>query len=77
MRKEFHMENKMLFIGNMIMRSLNLPIHGWQKLMERLILEGTSPGLTSSAWRSVLENTVITNNCIPRMCRLCQAFMPD
>ena len=30
-------------IGDTIMRSLNLPIHGWQKLMGRLILGWRKP----------------------------------
>ena len=30
-------------IGDTIMRSLNLPVHGWQKLMGRLILGWTKP----------------------------------
>jgi NADPH:quinone reductase-like Zn-dependent oxidoreductase len=30
-------------IGDTIMRSLNLPIHGWQKIMGRLILGWNEP----------------------------------
>ena len=38
-------------IGDTIMRSLNLPVSGWQKFMARLFLGiGTSPNAPSWGW---------------------------
>ena len=37
-------------IGDTIMRSLNLPIHGWQKVMGRLILGWNTPRRQSWGW---------------------------
>ena len=38
-------------IGDTIMRSLNLPVPGWQKVMGRMILRaGTSPDVPPWAW---------------------------
>ena len=37
-------------IGDTIMRSLNLPIHGWQKLIGRLILGWQNPEAHPGAW---------------------------